>query len=236
MNKVIGILGGMGPLATVDMFNKIVTLTEATRDQDHIHLIIDNYPGIPNRLDFLLGDGESPEKAMVESALKLQSMGADAIIMPCNTAHYFYDAIKKHLRIDFINMIEETAKEIKKESTRCKKIGLLATRGTYNTGVYDKTFASYDMEVIKPDEEGRQAIADLILAIKVGQDTFDLTSIYRVIAQLKKKNAEILVLGCTELPIAFEKFNINEKYIDPTKILACSAIRYAERKVRESSN
>ena len=232
MGKTIGILGGMGPLATVDIFHKIVSLTEANCDQDHIHIIIENDPGIPNRLDFLLRDGESPEKELIEIACRLELMGADVLIMPCNTAHYFYDAIKKHLGIDFINMIDETAKEIKQTTPSCKRIGLLATKGTYHTGIYDDVFASYGIEVIKPDIEDQGYLADLILAVKVGQTTFDLTNIYHVLDKLKKQKIEILVLGCTELPIAFQMFNIKEKYIDPTTVLACSAIRYTGKNVR----
>jgi aspartate racemase len=159
-------------------------------------------------------------------------MGADVLIMPCNTAHYFYDAIKEHIGIDFINMIDETAKEIKKTSPSCKKIGLLATKGTYHTGIFEKVFSPYEIEVIKPDIEDQQYIADLILAVKIGKTTFDLTNIYHVLDKLKKENVELFVLGCTELPIAFEMFNIKEKYIDPTTILACSVIKYTGKKVR----
>jgi len=232
MDKTIGILGGMGPLATVDIFHKIVSLTEANSDQDHIHIIIENDPGIPNRLDFLLRDGESPEKHLIQLATKLEFMGADVLIMPCNTAHYFYDAIKKHIGIDFINMIDETAKEIKQTSPSCKKIGLLATKGTYHTGIFEKVFSPYEIEVIIPNLEDQQYIADLILAVKIGQTTFDLTNIHQVLENLKRANMDVLVLGCTELPIAFQMFDIKEKFIDPTTVLACSAIRYAGKKVR----
>jgi len=231
MAKTIGILGGMGPLATVDIFHKIVSLTDANSDQEHIHMIIENNPGIPDRVNFLLNHGESPEKQLVQSAIKLELMGADVLIMPCNTAHYFYDAIKKHLGIGFINMIDETAKEIKQTSPSCTRIGLLATQGTYYTGIYDNVFAPYGIEVIKPGIEDQQYVADLISAVKKGQTTFDLTNIYHVLNKLKKENIEMFVLGCTELPIAFQIFNIKEKYIDPTTVLACSAIRYAGKNV-----
>lgn len=232
MDKTIGILGGLGPLATVDIFHKIVSLTEANSDQDHIHILIDNNPGIPNRLNFLLSHGESPENQLIESAIKLELMGADVLIMPCNTAHYFYSTIKKNVGIDFINMIDETAKEIKRVYPSCTRIGLLATKGTYYTGIYDKEFASYEIEVIKPGIEDQQHIADLILAVKVGQTTFDLTNIYRVLDNFKKENIDLFVLGCTELPIAFQMFDIEEKFIDPTTVLACSAIRYTGKTVR----
>lgn len=232
MDKTIGILGGMGPLATVDIFHKIVSLTKANSDQDHIHIIIENDPGTPNRLDFLLRDGESPEKHLIQLATKLEMMGADVLIMPCNTAHYFYDTIKKHLGIDFINMIDETAKEIKQTSPSCKKIGLLATKGTYYTGIFEKVFSPYEIEVIIPNLEDQQYIADLILAVKIGQTTFDLTNIHQVLENLKRANMDVLVLGCTELPIAFQMFDIKEKFIDPTTVLACSAIRYAGKNIR----
>ena len=231
MSKTIGILGGMGPLATVDLFRKIVTLTDASCDQEHIHVIVDNNTEIPDRTSYIISGGKNPEESLIKSAVKLQSMGADVIIMPCNTAHYFYDKIAANINIPFLNMIEETAKELLRLNPSIKKVGLLATEGTCRAGIYDNIFEKYGIELIKPNDLAQQHVTDLIYGIKQGKKSMDLTGFYEVISMLKGMGSETLILGCTELPLAFDMYNINENCIDPTKTLACSAIRFAGKKV-----
>ena len=131
--KTVGIIGGMGPLATVDLFGKIVNLTDAKCDNDHIHILIDNNTYIPDRTSYILGDGENPIDELVKSAKRLKNMGADFLIMPCNTAHYFYNDIINNVSIPFINMIEETANYINNKNI--KKVGLLSTTGTINVKI-----------------------------------------------------------------------------------------------------
>lgn len=232
--KTIGILGGMGPLATVDIFKKIINLTEANSDNEHIEIIVDNNTRIPDRTNYIINNGENPTSYLIKSAIRLEMMGADVIIMPCNTAHYFYDEVVKYIDIPFLNMIVETAKETKKLYYG-KKVGLLATAGTYNSGIYDKVFSEYGLELIKPDSDKMKYVMDLIYGIKSGRSDMDLTNFYTVLQDLKEQDVEAFILGCTELPIAFEMFNINEKYIDPTEILASSSIKYVGRKIRNES-
>lgn len=234
MMKTIGILGGMGPSATVDIFNKIITLTEANSDHEHIEIIVDNNTRIPDRTNYIINNGENPTKYLIKSAIRLEMMGADVIIMPCNTAHYFYDEVVKYIDIPFLNMIVETAKETEKLYSG-KKVGLLATAGTYNSGIYDKVFSEYSLELIKPDSDKMKYVMDLIYGIKSGRRDIDITNFHTILQDLKEQEVEAFILGCTELPIAFEMFDINEKYIDPTKILACSSIKYVGRKIRNES-
>lgn len=227
MSKTIGILGGMGPLATADLFRKIILLTESNCDQEHLHILIDNNTEIPDRTDYIINNGKNPESYLIKSAIKLELMGADVIIMPCNTAHYFYDTIIKYISIPFLSMIEETAKEVKRVYPSAKRVGLLATEGTCKAGIYDRVFQQYDIEVIKPDEENQQYVMSLIYDIKKGKTSVDLVGISKALSQLKSRNVDTLILGCTELPVAFQMFSINEDYIDPTEVIACSAIRFA---------
>lgn len=232
--KTIGILGGMGPLATVDLFRKIVILTDADSDNAHIPIIIDNNTQIPDRTDYIIKKGKDPTNYLIRSALRLEMMGADVIVMPCNTAHYFYNEIVKHIKIPFINMIVETAKEIKKIYPDITKVGLLATEGTYKSGIYDKIFSDYDLELVKPDDNDQRFVTELIYSIKKGNYDINLTNFKKVLNKIKKQNINAFVLGCTELPIAFQMFNIDEIYIDPTKILACSAIKYVGKNVKNT--
>jgi aspartate racemase len=235
MKKILGILGGMGPLATADLFKKVVLLTEAERDQNHIHILVDSNPLIPDRTAFLAGHGENPLRYLVDSAKRLESMKANCIIMPCNTAHYFYDDIVKEINTPFLNMIEETAKKISRKHGHIKKAGLLATAGTCNSGLYEKVFTNYGIEIAKPDKKHQDHIVKLILNVKKGRFNMDISGIYETIDNLKDKNAEIFILGCTELPIAFQVFNIKEKTVDPTAVLAESAIRFMGKKVRQDA-
>lgn len=230
MEKVIGILGGMGPLATVDLFQKIVLRTEAKTDNDHIHIIIDNNTKVPDRTDYIIHAGESPLNYLIKSAVKLEMMGADVIIMPCNTAHYFYDEVTAFIQIPFINMIEEAAKEIKKDHKE-SKVGLLSTEGTSKFGVYDKVLKGYNIEFIKPDERSQKYVTEIIYAVKKGDKNPDKKGFLKLLESMKSEGAEVFILGCTELPIAFQYMDIREKYIDPTDILARRAIEFAGKRV-----
>lgn len=226
MKKTIGIIGGMGPLATVDLFNKIVSITPAKSDNDHIRVVIDNNTNIPDRTSAILGKGSDPTSELVRAAVSLENMGADMLIMPCNTAHYFYDKITPFVKIPFISMIEETAKEIK--SKNIKTVGLLATSGTINSGVYSKMFEKYDIAEIHPVGCDQDAVMSVIYdGVKAGNYDIDISGFKKAIESLIEQGAEYLVLGCTELPIAFEKFAIEANTIDPTMILAQVAVKAA---------
>ena len=127
---ILGIMGGMGPRSTCYLFQKIIELTDARTDKDHLHIIIDNNTKIPDRTDYILGKGKDPRIEMIRSAIKLETMGIDYIGIPCNTAHYFYDDIVKYTNVKTIHMIKETAIFLKKANPNKKDYLLLSTKGT----------------------------------------------------------------------------------------------------------
>ncbi|MEK6266085.1 MAG: amino acid racemase [Clostridium sp.] len=231
MSKTLGIIGGMGPLATVELFKKIVCHTNATCDQDHIRVLIDNNTSIPDRTENIIGEGEDPKKYLIESAQKLQSMGANYLIMPCNTAHYFYKDIIKEIEIPFLNMIEETANIILKRYPLIKKIGLLATKGTCCSGVYDDVFSLHGIELVKPYGDEQKHVTDLIYGIKEGVQDVDLTGFYETVESMGNHGVHLFILGCTELSVAYEKYKLKGNYVDPLSILAMGAIAFAGKKV-----
>lgn len=228
MEKVVGVLGGMGPQATVDFFQKVINCTRANRDQEHIHLIIENNPKIPDRTSYILGEGESPLKHLVSSALKLQFMGADILAMPCNTAHYFYDDIIRYIDIPFINMIEEVAREIYEKYRKGSRIGLLATTGTYKGGMYSRYLNEYGIEMLEPSWEDKKVIYHTIYMIKKGLHGIDTEGINRVILKLKKEGVSAVILGCTELPLIMHLFPPGIDYIDSTCVLAKRTVELAK--------
>lgn len=228
--KTIGILGGMGPLATVDLFAKIVKHTKAQTDQDHIPILIDNNTRVPDRTAAILEGGEDPVPELVRSALRLEAMGADALLMACNTAHYFSDEIRRFARIPLLHLIEEAAKEAKARGLEC--VGLLATDGTCRTGIYDRAFEAQGVRLLKPPAALEAHVMDIIYkGVKAGAAAYPLDGIYETIAELKSCGAQSFVLGCTELPLAVEMYRIDAPVIDPTEVLARCAIRFAGKEI-----
>lgn len=231
MKKTIGIIGGMGPLATCDLFKKIVEITDASCDQEHVRVCIDNNTEIADRTAAILKGGKDPVPEMVKSAVRLESMGADVLIMPCNTAHYFYDRLIPFVDTPFLNMIEETAKEVKRRGI--KKAGLLATDGTCRSGVYKKVFDAMGIELCTPSPDKQKAVMDVIYqGVKAGNMSMDLTGFYAAMDELSGEGAETLILGCTELPVAFDLFQIDRPNIDPTLVLAAAAVRFVGARVK----
>jgi len=222
--KTIGIIGGMGPMATVDLFHKIVKLTKAENDKEHIHIIIDNYPQIPDRTAAILESKESPVPYILKSAKNLIKSGAELLLIPCNTSHYYYQEIATALSVPVLNMLRLTAEELKNENVG--RVGLLATDGTIKTKVFENMFASLGIETVCPDSIGQSAVMNMIYKeIKAGK-TVHCEPVIEVMNQLRKRGAQRIVLGCTELPLAFEQA-MTDDMVDPARILAVSAIKQA---------
>lgn len=229
--RTIGIIGGMGPLAAARLFERIVTLTKADCDNEHIPMIIDNNTNIPDRTDSILNNGENPVYELVRSALRLELMGADVIVIACNTAHYYYDEIVKFVRIPVINMIDETVKYIKNNFPAARCAGLLATEGTCRSRIYERAFEGMGLKVVIPEPGEQKHITELIYGIKRGCKDIDPAGAVKAISALRARGAEVIVLGCTELPIAVDRYNLCSSYVDSSEVLAMSAIAYAGKDI-----
>ena len=226
MKKTIGIIGGMGPLATADLFKKIVLNTKAEKDQDHLKVLIDNNTDIPDRTAAILHGGDDPVPQLTKSAVALEKMGADFLIIPCNTAHYFRDAVQKSVNIPILSMLELTGRAC--QARGIKTVGLLATEGTVNSGIYQRVFEALGIEMLTPDKPEQTEITNLIYSgVKAGKADYDVTGVRKVIESLLSRGAETLILGCTELPLAVEMYNLDYNTCDPTLELARGAIREA---------
>jgi len=224
--KTIGIIGGMGPLATADLFEKIVGHTKAACDQEHLHVVIDSNTNIPDRTAALLHGGADPLPELVKSAGRLEKMGADVLIMPCNTAHNYYDGIAAAVSVPVLHMVRLTAQALVERGV--KKAGLLATDGTVRTGIYQKSFAGSGVELLTPDEAGQRAVMEMIYqGVKAGDMAFDAQPARQAMERLLAAGAEVLILGCTELPLAVKLYGIALPAVDPTLELALEAIRFA---------
>jgi len=224
--KTVGIIGGMGPEATLDLFYKIIKNTPAKKDQEHIHLIIDNYPQIPDRTQFILGKGENPLPYILRSANLLEKAGVDAICMPCNTAHFFVDDIRKNIDVPFISIVESVLKDIKKNYTDAKRIGLLATEGTIAGKVYHRVFEKEGHTIVVPKVSVQKKLMDVIYSVKAGRVKEKANLLQQCIDNLSNK-VDILIAACTEIPILIPYIKSSIPIIDATLSLAKSVVEFA---------
>jgi aspartate racemase len=230
VKRTLGVIGGMGPLATVKLFERIVLSTEAKSDQEHLHIIIDNNTNISDRTKYILKGTDNPLDELIISAKKLEDMGADFIIMPCNTAHYFIEEIRKNIKIPFISMIEETAKHIIDNYPGIRNLGLLATEGTYSSRVYNNVFDNYGLNVYIPNKDNQGKLMNFIYDIKRGIYTPDFNNFNEPVKELLVQGAELFILGCTELSVAYDLFRFEGEYLDAMDVIVKRSIEYAGAK------
>lgn len=227
--KVIGILGGMGPGATLELFRRILNKTSALTDQDHLRIIIDNNPKIPDRTAALLHGGEDPLPLLVSTARNLENAGADFIVMPCNTAHHYIDRMGESINVSILNMIELTAASIREPC-----VGILATDGTLDSRLYHKACSKMGIELLSPEESDQSVTMDVIYLVKGRQIDRDKAKAkakakaIKVANRLVDRGAEAIVLGCTEVSLVLSQEDIHVPIYDALEILATAAIERAK--------
>ncbi|MDL0088591.1 aspartate/glutamate racemase family protein [Campylobacter gastrosuis] len=223
--KTLGIIGGMGPLATIDLYQKIISLTPAKCDQEHIHVIIDSYAQIEDRTKFIMGCGNSPLDKLVESAKRLKNAGADALIMPCNTAHFFADEIEKMAGVTILHIAKIAVNALQNAYPDAKDIAIIATSGTKKGEVYDKILNERGLNSVGFTNEQQNALMECIYSgVKAGK-TADYVGLFnKTLSQIK---ADAYVAACTEIPMFLPTLDKPYKFIDATYELAKFAVGYA---------
>lgn len=235
MKKILGIIGGMGPAATCDLIQKIISLTRAKSDQEHIHIIADFNTSIPDRTAAILQNGPSPVPELLISAKRLESAGADILLMPCNTAHYYYPQIVQAVRIPVLNMPKETASAL--ADIGVKKAGILATDGTIQANVYGNALLEAGVAPVYPSPAMQAEVMRLIYeGIKAQSVPLNSIPVDAIIRDLTSQGAEKFVLACTELPIAFQALDKMTNCLDATHVLALAAVKSAGYPINESSS
>jgi len=231
----LGVLGGLGPLATVYFMDMVVKLTDASCDQDHISMVVLNHPSIPDRTDYILDNTKpDPLPVMISDAKRLEGAGSDFIVIPCNTAHYFYEQIQDNIGIPMLNIIDETVSSAVKTVPGLKKLGVLATKGTLRAGSYQRVCEKYGVEFAHPDEQSENILMSLIYdGVKAG-GSIDLDAFFGVIDNMKKDGCDAVVLGCTELSVIHWDNKISRPdVIDSMQTLARASILKCGRKIKE---
>lgn len=222
--KKIGIIGGLGPLATA----KFMKLIEQELEKQNLNaeIITINDPTTPDRTEYILDNNKpNPINKILKMVEKLNKAKVDVIVMPCNTASYFYKEIQENTNIHFINIVSETVKELKKN--KIKKIALLATYGTVKSKIYENLLCKENIKCIIPDKIGMKITADVIYKKVKQNENIKLNNFYKLINELKEEGAEKIIFGCTELSALKQIENINEDYIiDAMEVLAKNTIKY----------
>lgn len=235
----VGMIGGLGPAATVDLYDKIVKATPAKIDQEHIKLVVEQNPQIPDRTACLLNGAEDPTLALFNCAKRMEEDGCDALIIPCNTAHAFIPYMERFLKVPFINMQQAALDEIKAKLGDKARIGLLATTGTVKTGIYSDKAKAMELAMFVPGTERQERVMAAIYGPKGAKAGYtdgicreDLLSAAEEL--VREHGCNCLILGCTELPLIldesddFEVAGAHVVVIDPTAALARRVVKTAE--------
>ena len=218
-NMLLGILGGLGPMATVYFYEMLTSHTVAATDQDHIDIILSSRATTPDRTAFIIGKSdENPLPIMKNEAKRLENAGADLIVMPCNTAHYFIDGIRESISVPMLDIIEETCRKCAENGIG--KVGLLATEGTVSTGSYQKRAEKYGIEIVVPDKVDQKTVSSIIYdTIKNGKSA-DMKQFSRPVESLVGQGCEKIILGCTELSLIKKQERLGSFFTDSLEVLA----------------
>lgn len=234
--RVVGILGGMGPEATLWLMQRILALTPAQDDSEHVPLLVDNNTQVPSRIKAIIeGTGEDPCPVLRGMAQRLQACGAEALAMPCNTAHFYAPAIAQSVDIPLLNMLDLTAAQAitlsrSSDAQPVRRAGLLASPAVRMTGVFDQAFAKTAIETQYPRDD--QPVLDCIKAIKAGlNDSQTLAKLNGVIAELGETGSDLIVVACSELSILKEEFTDALPKIDSIDVLARAVIDFSNNPV-----
>jgi len=222
----IGVLGGMGPAATIDLLQRIIRLTPALDDVDHIRTLVDNNPQVPSRINYLIKrQGDNPAPVLVSMAESLESMGADLLVMPCNTAHLYAEEIESAVRIRLLNMVELTVERVAHQ-IQANKVGLLASTAVHQTKLYETIFADKGVATVVPDNALQSQLMKLIMSVKAG-DLSESNLLQRIVETMLEEQAECVVIACTELSALVDSLDVPVPVIDASQCLAEVAVQLA---------
>jgi aspartate racemase len=216
----VGVLGGLGPAATVHFMHRLVELTDAHRDQDHVDLLVWQHGSIPDRSAFLLGHGESPEPVLVSDAVALERAGARFIAIPCNTAVVWVEQMRAAVSIEVLDTVAETVDAARRAVPGLERLGLLATDGTLLAGTYAAAAAAAGVDLLTPSAQVQREVMSIVYAgVKAGEpvarERFDA-----VVEHLRDRGAQAVALGCTELSVLHGELGID----DPTVVDSIDAL------------
>jgi aspartate racemase len=207
-------------------------MTEAEVDQEHIEMLIYSKPSIPDRTEYILGKSEAnPVYPMIETGRKLVGMGAEHIVIPCITAHYFHEILSEGIEVPILHAIRETAKYLREQGIRCA--GIMATEGTVHSGLFQAGLSECGISYVIPDTENQTAVTDLIYKNVKANKPVEYEKFHRVSQYLRRDGAQVIILGCTELSLIKRDYAIGPGYIDAMEVMAMRSIILSGARLKE---
>ena len=231
---LVGVLGGMGPLATIDFMHKVLQATRVARDQDHVPMIVSCIPQVPDRTAAFRGEGESPLGAMVDCGRRLVAAGASLVLMPCNTAHLWFDEVREALQVPMLHLVDAALEDAAQLAGEHDRIGLLATDATLASGLYMNRHLNHQAGQHRPvrwllptAREMGDCVMPGIEAVKAGRLGDGSALLSAAARALVRRGASALVMGCTEIPLALNAERAGCPLIDATAALARRAVAWS---------
>ena len=225
ITPTLGVIGGLGPLATAHFMELVIRMTDVQRDQDHLNMIIYSVPTIPDRTAYILDSTKpSPLPEMIRIGQLLAQQKAECVAIPCFTAHYFFDELCSSIDIPVINAIHSTADYLHQAGIR--KVGIMATTGTVRSGLFRQALTQRGMETLIPSPEGQAAVMSLIYDDIKQSRPADMDRFHQVRQELQEMGAEVIILGCTELSMIKRDNAIGPGFIDAMEVLAAACVDF----------
>lgn len=226
---IVGVIGGVGPLATLDFFSKVLQCTPVNSEAEHLHLLIDNNAAVPDRTQSILGSGPSCAPLLVASALRLQSAGAGVVVMPCNTAHAYEGEIRAALSVPFLSIIEASCDAVARYQP-VHAVGVLATNGCLQARLYQESLLARGHTPVFLDDERQSCFMRLVYAAKSGQsaDPAIRCAMRELARQLVARGVQAIIAGCTEVPLLLDPDDIEIPLIDSAEALANRCIEWSD--------
>ena len=219
--RVAGVLGGMGPDATIDFMSKVLSLTAADSDQDHVRMLVNHNPKVPDRQVDTASQRQAVQRSLAEMALGLETAGADFLVMPCNTAHGFLDLALRGVSIPFVNIIAETVQAVREAEPEAASVGILATDVCLKADLYQSAIHDAGMSVLLPSAGEQATVMKLVFRIKGGDRGGDVAhEMINLANSLIQRGADVLIAGCTEIPLVVSAQGLTVAFISSTDVLA----------------
>lgn len=223
-----GVLGGMGPAATIDFMAQVVALTRAEQDQQHVRMLVDHNPQVPNRQQAIRTGSPEVARVLADMARRLEAAGADFLVMPCNSAHAFAEAIRAAVRIPLVSIIDESVAEVRRVAPSARRIGLLATDGLLEAGIFQRALAAAGCEPLVPGAPQVEQLMTLIHRIKAGESGSGLRDGMAALARgLAAQGAGAVIAGCTEIPLVLRTGDAPVPIVSSTEVLARRTVELA---------
>lgn len=231
--KTLGVIGGLGPIATAHFLELVINMTDAATDQQHLDMIIYNTPTIPDRTAYILDNtADDPLPRMLAVGNALTQQGVSYIAIPCVTAHYFFSQLESGISVPLINGVEETVRHLKENGIR--RVGIMATDGTMRSGIFHRELEKQGLEALAPHEEAQKHVMHLIFQnVKAGVPA-EMDRFFAAAQDLKAQGAEAIILGCTELSLIKRDHAIGPGFLDAMEVLARQSVLSCGKPLKEA--